>query len=437
MKKKRILVPHLEDYYLMDYLLELSKTLQLAGYEVTVLTADKVVYDKFYNTKVQVDYMPSVIRLLRRRSGNVIVRCLLWLSGYLWILSIKNRYDFAIVPWDNKPLWYLILKQFPSLTVHNTTNLMDLNFEIESYKSPRTHKVAEILERVLRIELLPRLANVVLKHNKFWYIDKLFGMRSKNLVQGFSGIDYMTVTGNKIKNTLIEAGLSKIGTKIIPTGNPTYDGFLSYAKDFNNTKKEAFKKSLGLSGQSDLYGMFLSPSFFSKAQIKEVTLVVEAVLEFDSRASISIKFHPKTESRFIDIFDNVLSQRTSNYKIISGSTGDRVNLDIILSSKCILQKQSTVGFIAMMTSVPIISYNLLDTDYYDDMYKYMEASWHCETAKEIMQSLSSLNDGAELQKLSNLQEIACSNFCLKNDSASNSIVGIINNHFTNNKASSV
>jgi hypothetical protein len=67
----------------------------------------------------------------------------------------------------------------------------------------------------------------------------------------------------------------------------------------------------------------------------------------------------------------------------------------------------------------------------------MEASWHCETAKEIMQSLSSLNDGAELQKLSNLQEIACSNFCLKNDSASNSIVGIINNHFTNNKASSV
>lgn len=435
MRKKRVLVPYIENYYLMDYLTELSKALQVAGYEVTVLTADKAVHDKFHKTNVQVDYMPAIIRLLRRRSGNVIVRCLIWLAGYVWMWSIKDRYDFAIAPWDNKPLWYLILKQFPSLTVHNTTNLMNLSFEIESYRSPRNHKVAETIERILRMKLLPRLAGVVLKHNKFWYIDKLFGMKSENLVQGFSGIDYMTTTGHEIKNTLIEAGLGRLGTQIIPTGNPAYDGFLRYADGFTEIKKVTFKKSCGLNELSDFYSMFLSPSFFSKIQIKEVTLVIESILTFDSNASLCIKFHPKTEHRFIDIFDNILSQKTSNYKIFSGSTGDRVNLDIILSSKCILQKQSTVGFIAMITSVPMISYDILDTGYYDDMYKYMRASWHCESTKAIIQSLSMLNDSVELQKLRELQDTACSKFCLQNDSASNSIIEIIDNHFINAEVS--
>lgn len=435
MRKKRVLVPYIDNYYLMEYLTELSKALQVAGHEVTVLTADKAVYDKFHKTNVQVDYMPAIIRLLRRRSGNGIVRCLIWLSGYVWMWNIKNRYDFAIVPWDNKPLWYLILKQFPSLTVHNTSNLMNLSFEIESYRSPRNHKVAETVERILRMKLLPRLAGVVLKHNKFWYIDKLFGMKSENLVQGFSGIDYMTTTGHEIKNTLIEAGLGRLGTQIIPIGNPAYDGFISYAKGFTGIKKIAFKQSYGLDERSDLYSMFLSPSVFSKEQIQEVTLVIESILTFDSNASLCIKFHPKTEYRFIDIFDNILSQKTSNYKIVSGFTGERVNLDIILSSKCILQKQSTVGFIAMMTSVPIISYDLLDTGYYDDMYKYMKASCHCESTTAITQSLRMLNDNAELQKLRELQDVACSKFCLRNNSASNSIIEIIDNHFINAEVS--
>ena len=176
--------------------------------------------------------------------------------------------------------------------------------------------------------------------------------------------------------------------------------------------------------------MFLSPSFFSKEQVDEVTIIIETVLAFDSKASLCLKFHPKTEKRFIEIFDNLLSQRTSRYKIISGSTGDKVNLDIVLSSKCIIQKQSTVGFIAMMTSVPMISYNLIETDYYDDMYKYMEASWHCETATEVTNKLSALNDLEEVQKLRGKQQTACSNFCLRNDSATNSIVEIIDKHFT-------
>ena len=67
----------------------------------------------------------------------------------------------------------------------------------------------------------------------------------------------MTVTGNKMKITLEEAGISRVGTKIFPVGNPAYDGFLSYAADFNEKRKKDFKESMGLTRDKDLYALFL------------------------------------------------------------------------------------------------------------------------------------------------------------------------------------
>ena len=423
------MVPYINNYYLFEYLVKLSKELQISGYELTVMTADSAVMTNFENTSIKVKLFPLIIRIFLRGSGNILMRSLLWLSGRFWVETLKNKYDFALIPWDNKPIWYLILKRLPSLTVHNTTNLMDLKFEVESYKSKKSHKAAKIFERIFKKKILPRLDNVVLKHNKFWYLDKLFGLKSENLVQGFSGIDYMTVTGNKMKVTLEEAGISRLGTKIFPVGNPAYDGFLSYANNFDEKKKYDFKESMGMEIDKDLYSLFLSPSHFNTNQIQEISFVAESILKFDSEAGIIMKFHPKTEKEFLIQFENIISKITSNYKIISGFTGDQFNLDIILSSKCILQKQSTVGFIAMITSVPIISYNLLDTDYYDDMYKFMKASWHCETSEELSECLEALNDVHRLDELKRRQANACDNFCLRNESSIHSIIDVINGHF--------
>ena len=428
---KKILIPYLYNYYLFEYLEGLTKELQIRGYEVHVVTADKVVYDKFVKIGINSKYVPLIIRLLLRRSGNMFVRSLLWISGYVWLAFLRNRYEFSIVPWDNKPLWYLMSKKIPSLTVHNTTNLMDIDFEIDTYKSNKNHAVAKFLEDILKVSLLPRLCNVVLKHNKFWYLDRLFGMRSGSLVQGFSGLDYISVTGNKIKDTLTSAGLPKKGTRIHVVGNPAYDGFINFSSKFTNDKKIAYKKHLNLSENKDLYALFLSPSSYSEEQIKEVMLVVETVLIYDRDASILVKFHPKTEVKYIDIFRNLISCATSNYSILTGYTGDYTNLNIILSSKCILQKQSTVGYISMLVSKPIISYNFMDTGYSDDMYKVMKSSLHCESTDDMLKFLSKLNSEDEMQKLQKLQEIACANFCKRTNSAASNIVDIIDDHFSN------
>ncbi|MDC0931503.1 hypothetical protein OAR80_02015 [Methylophilaceae bacterium] len=435
MRKRKILVPYFYHYYLFEYIEELVKELQIGGYEVHLVTSDRVVYEKFVKIGIKTKYAPPMIRLLLKRSGNMFVRSLLWLSGYVWLAFLRNRYDFAIVPWDNKPLWYLITSKIPSLTVHNTTNLMTIDSEIKENKSHESHLVAKFFESILKVNLLPRFCNVVLKHNKYWYLDKFFGMKSDNLLQGFSGLDYITVTGNKTKEILISAGLHKKGTHIEIVGNPAYDGFINFAKKFTRNKGIAYKKTLNLAEKEDLYSLFLSPSSFSETQIKEVMLVFETLLIHDRNASILVKFHPKTEAKYIDNFRNFFSSITSNFLILTGTTGDFTNLNIILSSRCIIQKQSTVGFISMLVSKPIISYNFMKTDYYDDMYKTMNSSLHCSSSDEMLESLSKLSNKGEMQKLKKLQDVGCKNFCKRTSSAASNIVTIIDNHFNNQNKS--
>ena len=54
-------------------------------------------------------------------------------------------------------------------------------------------------------------------------------MKSLSHVQGFSGVDLMTVTGIKIMDNVLNAGISSLDVKIEVTGNPNYEGILEEA----------------------------------------------------------------------------------------------------------------------------------------------------------------------------------------------------------------
>jgi len=429
MNKKKILIPIWYKYYLFEYYLELSKELNLRGYEVDLITSDVALYTKFTNAGVRSRYMPFLIRLFLRRSGNVFIRTLLWLSGYIWISILKDQYDFAIVPWDNKPLWYIILKKIPSMCISNTTGMMDIKQEYESFKTKKTYKVAEYLESIFNIKLLPRLNGVIIKHNKFWYLDKLLGLRSENLLQGFSGVDFVTVTGNKIKENMIELGISK-KIKINVVGNPIYDNFIEYSKKFTNQNKRDFKKSINLNEDEEMFSLFLSPSSFSDIMIDEIELVMNDVLLHNPSASICIKFHPKTETKYFEIFDNLMSKKTANYKLITSFNGDLFNLDMILSSKCTLLKSGTIAFIAMLVSAPIISFNLKKTYYNDNMMKVMNGSFHSLSSEDILTNLDKLNITGEMKKLEKLQVAACDKFCIRTNSSKSKIIDVIDDYFS-------
>ena len=82
-----------------------------------------------------------------------------------------------------------------------------------------------------------------------------------------------------------------------------------------------------------------------------------------------LSLHPKTRAIDIKEIKRKLKKNTQDFKIILGKGDEEFNTKIILSSYLLLQKQSTVGFLIMLLKKPVISYNLLKTNYEDDMYK--------------------------------------------------------------------
>lgn len=79
----------------------------------------------------------------------------------------------------------------------------------------------------------------------------------------------------------------------------------------------------------------------------------------------------------------------------------------------------------MVLKVPMISYNILKTNYEDDMYKHLEASFHCESEEELSHALEKVTNENDLHTLKEMQELACSNFCLNTGNASQQVADII------------
>src|SRR3990172_734931 len=112
MNKYRILVPLFHDYYMFDYFRLLLPTLVEDGFFVTVVTFDAQVKTKYGYSHDRLQFVdgPRLVKYLSGRSGKILHRLLLWLVGRLWAANLRRRYDFAILPWDNKPLWYMIAR---------------------------------------------------------------------------------------------------------------------------------------------------------------------------------------------------------------------------------------------------------------------------------------------------------------------------------------
>ena len=425
--KKNILIAHALDHYLYEYLFKLAPFLETKGFIVSVYVFDKKIFNEYKSTGFTAKYFPLYLRLAYKLNSFVILRPIAWIACYFWTFSNKFNYDLAIVPWDNKMIFYSILRGIKSITIHNTTNFIDLELELAEQKAKKNYNFIKKIESIFKINLLPRFMGEVTRHGFHWYVDKLMGMRSSSLMQGFSGIALMTVTGTQVKKNLISAGLNN-DPSIHVIGNPSYDGFLSYARDFADKKKHCFMRSLGFSEDDRLFTLFLSPSKFSKTMVEEIKLVLSTIKDYSGEVAVCLKFHPKTNDLDINIITKTLDSLIDKHCVIKDFTGDAYNLDLVLSSEAVIQKQSTIGYIAMLTNTPIVSYNILDTEYGDDMYKILGCSFHAETVKDLRDNLKKLDNDQELIKLFDLQESACKRFCLKTDSPLENFSNVISSY---------
>lgn len=431
---KKILVPFFYYYYLFDYLRFLVPRLIDDGFAVTVLTYRQEVIDLFsHDKRVTIAKVPLLIRYLVARSGRIPHRFALWIIGWWWALFLRMEYDFAILPFDNKPIWYILSCLFPAITCHNTTELIDtgLTKKRDKYRErtyPGLHPVMLFLDRILGGRLLPHWPGQI---NRYWpremIIDRLMGYWTQNFYCGFSNIRYLTVSGYRIKENYISMGIRE--KKVIVTGNPNYDHLKSLKDTFDVKRQAEFKSTLGILRDRMVFSFFLSPSSFTELQIKEVMTVIKEIHARIPGAFFILKFHPKTEKRFPFSFGKELEGFTKDFLVITEYKGEEHNARLIMISDYIVQKQCTVGFIAMLLRKKCISYNLFDTHYDDDMYKYLNASVHVETIQQLRLLLDDIEQGQAFSGLERKQQEACNNYCLENFEANKNIANVIKNHF--------
>jgi len=254
-------------------------------------------------------------------------------------------------------------------------------------------------------------------------IDRLMGFRAPSYIVGFSGKIHLTVTGPQIKKNYCTLGLD--GKKIYVVGNPGYDHIVSLKDSFTVREKKSFRDDLNIPENRKLWSFFLSPSSFSEIQIKEVITVVKHIRSKVANSFFVIKFHPKTVVSDPPKFRKRLQFLGQDFLLLTEFEGDEFNAKLILISDLVVQKQCTVGWIAMLLQKPMISYNLFETNYYDDMYKVFDASIHVESVEELDLVLDQLNKDVLWTTLKEKQRRACELFCLPTDSANLKISKII------------
>ncbi len=398
--KKKILIPLLHDYYLYNYLYILSEKLVQKNFNVTFLTFDTKVKEKLSkNKKIDVRFAPKILLFLINRSNNIFFRFLLWIFSYFWSLKIKNNYDLIILPNDQKPYFYCLGLFMPSIIIYVATEFMNLNSTLNYYKTK--------------------------KPPKFLLFDKIMGYKPKDRILGSA--KNLIVTGHEQKkNYEILCKQSNLKDRnVFVGGMPNYENIFKIKKNWNKKKRNSFLKSLNINYKKIIYSFFLTYSKYDEIKIKEIYILINEISKNKKNCFFLLTLHPKTRKDDIKKIKFFL-KKFDNYKLIFGRGNEDFNAKVILSSNILFQKQSTVGFLIMLLKKPLISYNILDTQYEDNMYEIMGNSFHCKTISKLKKTLKFINNKKKIRLLEKKQEKACYKFCYPFTSPANRIINIIN-----------
>ena len=433
--QRKIVIPLLFDYYLYDFLQVVIDALLAEGFDVTLMTMDRRVEERFSrdHPRFHVVHFHPVVRALYNRSIKSGFRLALWLASWLLARTWRREFDFAILPTDRPPIWYQFARVLPSLAVHMTTDFMDADLMSEHARRALTeqektlrYRIFALTDRLTGGRFLMRLGGKITRQPSYLWVDRLMGFRGQCYALGFCGLTYLTVTGQRIKEVYASMGLDPRAIHVV--GHPGYDHLRKIKDEFDEASRRAFRSDIGIRPAERVFTFFLSPSRFTEAQFEEVVTVVRSLRGRFPDSFVVLKFHPKTIHTAPPEFRRRLDFMADDILLLREFVGDEFNARLILASDAIVQKQSTVGFIAIMFGVPIISYNLVETDYEDGMYRILDASFHAESEAELNQALGNLDDAAALEGLRRRQDVACRNFCIRFAQAGPAIAHIVRAH---------
>lgn len=435
MESPRVLIVLLHEYYLFEYFRTLVPALLDAGCTVTIVTYDDAIRRTFskIHPRCRVERAPALLEPLNGRSANPFFRTILWVGAWIWARIIRRRFDVAVLTWETNAIGYAVSRSLPAVLCYTTTDFYDLNEMIAHHVwrpgngidgHSWTHAALCAIDRVCGRRLLPRVGGVVQRYRaSHLLVDRCMGFRAENYFGDLRGPVHRTVTGHRIKEHLIAIGASAERVHVV--GQPGFDQLYHLRETFNATARAQFRRELHVSLNSTMFVLFLSPSRFTTSQLDEIALVIGTITQRCPSAYLVVKLHPKTAGGELERLMQRLEGMRNQIQFITAFMGDAFNAQLILASDWLVQKQCSLGFLAMMYGVPIISYNILTTNYEDEMYAALDGSIHVRSVEQLAAVLDRLDDDAMRRDLRERQRIACERFCLATDTASARVANVV------------
>ena len=289
-------------------------------------------------------------------------------------------------------------------------------------------KIGFLLER-LGFMQLRRVQGELIDFNGNDVLDSLIGLTSVHRENGCNGVKYLCVMGSRYSENYRKIGVDSKTTEIFVVGNPSCEFCHQLNAEFGQKEKRAFLECSGLPGDKDLFSLFISPSLLSTNQVKEIMMVIDTISRVKDDIHFAVKLHPKTTRQSVCAVRDALGNLDGKATLFTDFTDDVFNAKLIKCSRAVVQKQSTLGFLALIFRVPILSYNLIDTNYHDDLFKMLNISVHSETVDQMMEAVAMLDDpvalASYLKHMSKMEE----EYCRFEESPCDNIVAIIDRHF--------
>lgn len=433
----KIVLPLIEDYYLFNYLYELSNRIHKGGYRVVILVGSEFTERKVnrLSPEVEVRRLPRVVTFLNNRSRFISLRLMLYIVTFLWVrLLLRREFKFSIVPWTTRPIWNVISRNIPSLTINNVSNLSVVDDSVAehsfNFDSQMTIgiKLGFLLEK-LGILRLRRVRGELIDFNGYDVLESLVGLKSVHRENGCNGVSHLCVMGSKYVENYLQVGVDPLKTEISVVGNPSYEFCYQLKNDFNDAERKLFLEENRLPQGVPIYSLFISPSSLTREQVEEIMMVIDTIANAEKLAHFIIKLHPKTTTTSVLKVSDAITRYGRNITLFTEFKDDVFNAKLIICSKAIVQKQSTLGFLAMIFRVPILSYNLVKTDYHDDLFKLLGISIHSENEQELISAVGMIEDPLTLaaykEHLHKMEEA----YCRFEESPCDNVVAIIDRHF--------
>lgn len=374
-KRNRVLIPLWYSYHLFGYFDPLVESLRDQGLEITVFTFDSRIYEQYFDKGegITARFGPAYLRFCNNRSRNPICRLLLWIGAKLWISSIRESFDYAIVPWDSSILWYVIADCFPSLYLH---------FSLEDFKARDTPRIKQrfvlpkdklgpkeqavlIYEQFTRKKILPRYRDQLVKYRlSDVIIDRMMGRKGENFFTSCGPEKHIGILGPIIKDSL-DPSIDE--NKVVVTGFPGYDRLVGNQIDWEiNAARIKFANRFGIK-EGPVFSYFSSHPKIDDKVISELQEVINTIDSIYPKAHVIFKVHPKLSNFDEKKFTSCLNRNATQVYVIKEFGGDKLNAEIMLASDLIMMQFSKLMLMAVALKCAFVmldfeprKYQLLD-----------------------------------------------------------------------------